>query len=271
MDWFPLQLWRSKCAEVVRISSATLRSRQEVLGYLTDLWSYASSESDDGFLRGISMQNLVNVIGADESFWLAVRDAGWLVVDANYLQIPNWDNWLSKSAKRRTREALRKSLSRSCPQNVRKMSASKADKKRQYKRGEDIYKKPPYPLSDSFAQFWSIYPNHKAKADALKAWTKLNPDDDLTKAILSAIAAQKQSEAWTKDGGRFIPLPATWIRGRRWEDEIGGLAQPARPRIPTAFDMAHGMPDLNTGEFHFNTRLCKDLNCEHCKPKRGQS
>jgi hypothetical protein len=29
----------------------------------------------------------------------------------------------------------------------------------------------------------------------------------------------KNSQQWTKDGGQFIPMPATWLNGRRWEDE----------------------------------------------------
>ena len=31
--------------------------------------------------------------------------------------------------------------------------------------------------------------------------------------------AQSHSEQWLKDEGRYIPHPATWINGRRWEDE----------------------------------------------------
>ena len=39
-------------------------------------------------------------------------------------------------------------------------------------------------------------------------------------AILAGIEKQKQSAQWTKDGGQFIPHPATWLNGCRWEDEM---------------------------------------------------
>ena len=38
--------------------------------------------------------------------------------------------------------------------------------------------------------------------------------------ILDAIKAQEQSAQWTKDNGQFIPHPATWLNGKRWEDQV---------------------------------------------------
>lgn len=70
-----------------------------------------------------------------------------------------------------------------------------------------------------FAEFWEVYPRHTAKANAQKAWAKLRPDPATVATILRAVEAQKQSSAWLKDGGQFIPHPATWLNGRRWEDE----------------------------------------------------
>ena len=70
-----------------------------------------------------------------------------------------------------------------------------------------------------FQEFYITYPRHEAKQDALKAWTTLKPDEALRSIILAAIEAAKKSEGWLKDGGKYIPLPASWIRGKRWEDE----------------------------------------------------
>jgi hypothetical protein len=71
----------------------------------------------------------------------------------------------------------------------------------------------------SFDAFWSRYPRHEAKKDALKAWTQLKPSDATIAAIHTALDWQIDSEQWTKQGGQYVPLPASWIRGRRWEDE----------------------------------------------------
>ncbi len=79
-------------------------------------------------------------------------------------------------------------------------------------------------LNGAFLDFWSAYPRKIAKADAERAWIKLAPDDAQAQAICAAVAQQKQSEAWKKDRGAFIPHPATWLNGKRWTDEIQDAA-----------------------------------------------
>jgi hypothetical protein len=69
----------------------------------------------------------------------------------------------------------------------------------------------------NFDSFWSAYPVKKGKGNAEKSWEKLKPD---LQAVLTAIEAQKKTDQWTKDKGKFIPYPATWLNGKRWEDEV---------------------------------------------------
>lgn len=76
------------------------------------------------------------------------------------------------------------------------------------------------PDDPAWDQFWAAYPRKTAKIDARKAWDKLSPDADTLKVILEALEAQKKSPQWTKEGGQFIPHPATWLNAKRWEDEI---------------------------------------------------
>ena len=35
---------------------------------------------------------------------------------------------------------------------------------------------------------------------------------------MQAVNAQKHSEQWRRDNGRFIPNPATWLNGGYWEN-----------------------------------------------------
>ena len=73
---------------------------------------------------------------------------------------------------------------------------------------------------DGFALFWQEYPRKAAKAAALKAWQKLNPSPELVERILAHVRDHKRSPDWLKDGGQFVPHPATFLNGRRWEDDI---------------------------------------------------
>ena len=83
----------------------------------------------------------------------------------------------------------------------------------------NINVKPPIiPLM--FDTFWAAYPKHQDKQGAKKAFEKLNVDQTLLDLMLSAIAAWKRTDQWTKDNGQYIPMPATWLNRRRWEDDI---------------------------------------------------
>jgi len=75
--------------------------------------------------------------------------------------------------------------------------------------------------NEHFDIFWKEYPRKTDKAKALKAWGRINPDEELMQTIMSAIHRQKQSEQW---GRGIIPHPTTWLNGKRWED--GGIQLP---------------------------------------------
>ena len=71
---------------------------------------------------------------------------------------------------------------------------------------------------DPFDQFWQLYPRRVAKADARKAWAKIKPAD--RQKIIEVLPEHLKQDQWTKDGGTFIPYPASWLNGERWEDEL---------------------------------------------------
>ena len=70
-----------------------------------------------------------------------------------------------------------------------------------------------------FDAFWSAYPRKVGKGAASKSFDRAIMKTDL-KTMLDAIEAQKQSEQWRRDGGQFIPYPATWLNQERWADEV---------------------------------------------------
>jgi hypothetical protein len=75
-------------------------------------------------------------------------------------------------------------------------------------------------LDEGFEQFWKLYPKKKSRKEALKAWTKLKPDAELHRTLITALGSHCVSEDWTKDGGRYIPNASTWLNGERWTDVL---------------------------------------------------
>ena len=75
------------------------------------------------------------------------------------------------------------------------------------------------PQGERFDRFWALYPNKTGKKKARESWEKLKPSEELTETILNAVSKQKLWPKWQKDGGQYIPNPATWLNQGRWEDE----------------------------------------------------
>lgn len=70
-----------------------------------------------------------------------------------------------------------------------------------------------------FARFWNAYPKRVAKKDARAAWVQLKPDVGMVDKMVSALAWQVHQPDWLKHNGQYIPYPASYLRGRRFEDE----------------------------------------------------
>jgi len=119
-----------------------------------------------------------------------------------------------KSIKKATKEQ-EKSIKKAQTKNVKNIKNDKNNITPLTPQGEAE----PEP-EKGFNAFWAVYPRKTAKAAASKAWEKLAPDDDLVKIIVCAVEAQKASAQWHREDGRYIPSPATWLNGRRWEDEL---------------------------------------------------
>jgi len=70
-----------------------------------------------------------------------------------------------------------------------------------------------------FEKFWQAYPKKVGKKAAEAAWKRCRPNKELQERILIAVVKAKVTEQWAKEGGRYIPNPATWLNQGRWEDE----------------------------------------------------
>lgn len=73
--------------------------------------------------------------------------------------------------------------------------------------------------SELFERFWKAYPKKVAKGTAAKAFKKAKVDESLLQDILKALEWQRETKQWKAEGGQYIPNPATYLNGRRWEDE----------------------------------------------------
>ena len=109
-------------------------------------------------------------------------------------------------------------------ENPPQLNTNQSSTKQSSTKGINIY---------PFDEFWTAYPKKKAKEDARKAWAKLKPDEQLGKAIIQAVEYAKKSKDSQKEKGKYIPYPATYLNGKRWEDERDETngENPSNPRV----------------------------------------
>lgn len=72
-------------------------------------------------------------------------------------------------------------------------------------------------MSD-FAEFWSLYPRRVAKKDAERAWIRMTSEHRFAAIQSLPIHIRYWEAAGTSK--EFLPYPASWLNGHRWEDEL---------------------------------------------------
>ncbi len=126
--------------------------------------------------------------------------------------IVTWHNWSKYQEDTTVYDRVKK-------WRERKSVTVQEEKRREEKRTTP--KSPQGTIPDGFQDFWSAYPRHTAKKAAIAAWVKLSPSADLKQTLLAAIDKQQATlTTWRTRDIERIPHPATWINGRRWEDEL---------------------------------------------------
>lgn len=72
-------------------------------------------------------------------------------------------------------------------------------------------------VADRFAEFYELYPRREGRGQAARAWKAAIKKTDAD-AIISAVRSQLPELERTER--RFVKLPATWLNGECWDDEI---------------------------------------------------
>ena len=141
-------------------------------------------------------------------------------------------------------EALPEAFSKALPKAFRKaMPNQEQEQEQEQEHEQDKKKKVSRGYPDTFELFWTAYPRRQSKGQALRAWpaaieaaaqSKLAVMAESPEAFLIRRAAD-YGAATSSTEKKYIRLPATWLNGHGWEDEIG-------PRVPTDEELEHWSP-----------------------------
>ena len=253
-DWIKMRVSLATDPAVIGMAISLDRSEFEVVGMLHHLWCWADAHSSDGHADGVTGKWINRFIQCD-GFADSMVKVGWLQITDTGIVFPDFDRHNGQSAKARGLAATRKQKQRSTvTEQAGQLSRIERDKDvtREEKNREEKNRSntPPPPagedgngapkeveqdghgsgqsgqmshesdLPEGFETFWKTYPRKTAKANALKAWAKLKPNAELISKIMQSVAYHCLCADWLKDDGQYIPHPATWLNGKRWEDEL---------------------------------------------------
>lgn len=93
-----------------------------------------------------------------------------------------------------------------------------------------IEKNPPIPPTggeNGFQEFWLAYPRKIGKGAARRSWKRIRPSPQLQQQILNSLSQHTYSHDWSREYGRFIPHPATFLNQERWDDELTDPPDPS--------------------------------------------
>lgn len=207
------------------------------VGKLFRVWRWFDQQTTDGNAKSVTASLLDRIAGVT-GFAQAMRDVGWLVINADGVSLPNFEKHNGATAKSRAQTAKRVATHRSNADVVTAIVTPPLarEEKRREEKIKDKPPKPPRGEPDGFAEFYAAYPKKEGRPLAAKAFAKVSaPLADL----MAALEWQCKSHKWLKDGGQFIPLPASWLNGERWKDEKPSMPQPGD--APAWFETRQGV------------------------------
>jgi hypothetical protein len=220
-DWIKMRMDLPEDPAVYKIASAMKTDRLSVIGRLYAFWAWADKFAVDGRVDGAT-STVVDDVTRCDGFASAMQSVKWLEIGDDHIAIPNHDRHNGESAKerglknqRQARWRAGKDADASTHVDGGASTSPSTDASTRIEKRREEKKTQAEP--SGFSEFWHEYPNRTAKANAVKAWGKIPAE--LHPEIMEALGVQKRSTAWTKDDGQFVPHAATWLNGKRWEDQ----------------------------------------------------
>ena len=213
---------------IIKDSIRTSKSVNTMTDFQFRLWTYLLTYVDDygrgsadpELLKGFVFPRRKGVTEAtiEKSLQELANIGSILLYDVDgesYFCFPNWaDHQRIQTKKSRFPSpddgTLKKStVSHGEPPSESNPIQYESKSKSEYKSEENA--------REQFEKFWSAYPRKEGKQKARSAFEKVTVSLDV---LLTALEAHKKSAQWTKDNGQFIPHAATWLNGKRWEDQV---------------------------------------------------
>jgi hypothetical protein len=72
-------------------------------------------------------------------------------------------------------------------------------------------------VTQAFMDFWEVYPRKEKKMLAWQTWDR-DGLESIGPKIVESVLRYREADAWTRDGGQYIPHPTTFLNQRMYLD-----------------------------------------------------
>lgn len=209
-DWMPIRLDLPRDVAIIAMSCQLKIHEDCVLGKVIRLWCWANEQLADGNASSVTKKWVDRYVECD-GFANALENVGWLASRDGYLAFPNWDVWMSGSAKKRLQNAKRQ---RSFKQKQSGKSGSQKGNAGSVTASYSLFKeeeKKDVSLCQSqFDKLWQTFPKRKGrlrgKSKSLARFQRYSSAK--REQILAAVANYAEhielSGEFAKDPERFL-------------------------------------------------------------------
>jgi hypothetical protein len=236
-DWIQMRVNLDTDPAVLEIAAMLGVDEYSVVGRLWKLWSWADQHVTDCNAIHVTRSAIDRIVGLS-GFADALCKTSWLSGEDGAMCMPNLDRYNTLNAKRRAANRDRQARYRDRHSNASVTPPSRSrnagvtpsvtppSREKRYPRREENSNTPIVPKGDErdagFEEFWQAYPRKVNKPRALRAWRGTAAERPDTTLLLAAIEAFRNSAAWAGDESQFIPHPASWLNGHRWDEVLSG-------------------------------------------------
>lgn len=264
-DWIKVREDLPDDPKVLTLARILSIDPERAVGLLIRFWTWAQKHTADGKLasgqcpasvqKASTLRADIDRVVRETHFAEALENVGWLTVEDGLATIPHFDRHMSKSAKERALDALRKRAARAAeasgkrPGRVRKVSGKEPDQRRE--RGEKSVGEvsPTTPLSErddrvrpTKSQCMALYDLYPRKADKGKALPAIDrairrigstdghpgKDDPIAwlQARVVAFAKSPLGQPPLNGGNDYRSYPTSWFNGERYDDDDSEWQRP---------------------------------------------
>ena len=246
-EWIMMRKDLYRDPDVLRIAQKLKTRVEHVVGYLHRVWGWLDEQCDDGHIHGITLDTVEELLSLPHFLHL-MCEVGWLEYENEHITVPNWDRWMSTTAKKRLQNARRMQKKRSaqmCEKSAvsnrtpsSSSSSSKTTKKKKVSGAKKTRMKPPTlaeveaywnqkKFTSDFEEFWNHYEANgwKVGPNPMKKWHQAAGNWEKRNKRGEFRGGNSEEQAAIERHKRLIAAEAT-----RREEEEAKQSRGARPR-----------------------------------------